>query len=117
MTATTPVVLEVSLGGPERDHDTRVTFLGRRFRIVRRGTSGDVDAACDVVREWASRSCAVAVTGIREAQASGWYAGQAEAARRRIAAEAGATPVTEGHQLLEVLQEWAVRRVDTELPG
>ena len=30
MARTTPVVVNVSLMGPERDHDTRVTFLGRR---------------------------------------------------------------------------------------
>lgn len=112
----TRVVLDVSLTGPERDHDTRVTFLGQRFRIVRRGTSGDVDAACALVREWATRSDAVAVTGIREAQATGLYAGRAEPARDQIR-EAGSTPVTEGSALLEVLQEWAVRRVDLEMPG
>jgi predicted amino acid dehydrogenase len=117
MTATTPVVLELSLSGPERDHDTRVTFLGQRFRLVRRGTSGDLDAARDLVRTWAPGTRAVAITGIREAQATGLYGGRAETARRRIADEAGATPVTEGDQLLEVLQEWAVRRIDTELPG
>jgi predicted amino acid dehydrogenase len=117
MTATTPVVLELSMSGPERDHDTRVTFLGQRFRVVRRGASGDLDAARDLVRRWAPEARAVAVTGIREAQATGLYAGRAEAARRLIAGEAGSTPVTEGSQLLEVLQEWAVRRIDTELPG
>jgi predicted amino acid dehydrogenase len=117
MTTTTPVVLDISLSGSERDHDTRVTFLGQRFRIVRRGTSGDVEAACALVHEWAPRARAVAVTGIREAQATGRYAGSAEDARRRIARGAGSLPVTEGGQLLEVLQEWAVRRVDTELPG
>ena len=117
MTVTTPVVLEVSLGGPERDHDTRVTFLGQRFRIIRRGTSGDVATALDLVREWAPRARAVALTGIREAQATGLYAGRAEAARRRIVGEAGSIPVTEGDQLLEVLQEWGVRRIDSELPG
>jgi predicted amino acid dehydrogenase len=31
--------------------------------------------------------------------------------------EAGTTPVTDGTELLEVLQEWAVRRVETEMPG
>ena len=69
MTLGTPVVVNVSLMGPEWDHDTRVTFLGTTFRIVRRGTAGDVDTACDLVREWAPRASALAVTGVREAQA------------------------------------------------
>jgi predicted amino acid dehydrogenase len=116
MTRAAPLVVNVSLMGPERDHDTRVSFLGKRFRIVRRGVAGDVHAACDLVREWAPQAAAMAVTGVREAQATGLYGGQLRALRR-IMAEAGSTPVTDGSQLLEVLQEWAVRRVDTEMPG
>lgn len=116
MTSKTPVVVNVSLMGPEWDHDTLVTFLGTSFRIVRRGTAGDVAAACELVRLWAPRAAAIAVTGVREAQATGLYAGELRA-RQRIMAEAGSTPVTDGTQLLEVLQEWAVRRVETEMPG
>lgn len=115
MTGATPVVVNISLMGPEWDHDTRITFLGNTFRLVRRGTAGDVDTACDLVREWSPRASAVAVTGVREAQA-GQHGGEARA-RHRIMAEAGTTPVTDGTELLGVLQEWAVRRVDTEMPG
>jgi predicted amino acid dehydrogenase len=116
MARRTPVVVNVSLTGPEWDHDTRVTFLGGRFRVVRRGTGGDVAAARELVRAWAPKAAAVAVTGVREAQAIGPYAGELRT-RRRTMAEAGTTPVTDGTQLLEVLQEWAVRRVETEMPG
>lgn len=116
MAGRTPVVVNVSLMGPEWDHDTTVSFLGTRFRIVRRGTAGDVAAACDLVREWAPRAAAIAVTGFREAEVTGLYTGNLRA-RRRVMAEAGGTPVTDGTQLSEVLQEWAVRRVGTEMPG
>lgn len=116
MTHKTPVVVNVSLMGPEWDHDTTVTFLGTRFRIVRCGTAGDVAGACDLVRRWAPRAAAIAVTGVREAQVRGLYAGERRA-RQRIMAAAGTTPVTDGTQLFEVLQEWAVRRVETEMPG
>ena len=116
MARTTPVVVNVSLMGPERDHDTGVTFLGRRFRIIRRGTDGDVAAARALVREWAPQAAALAVTGVREAQVTGLYAGQLRA-HRSIMAEARSTPVTDGAQLLDVLQEWAVRSVDARMPG
>ncbi|KGN43099.1 dehydrogenase [Knoellia aerolata] len=116
MTRAAPVVVNISLMGPEWDYDTRVTFLGQRFRIVRRGTSGDVEAALAQVRLWAPRSSALAVTGIRDARAAGLYAGQLRN-HRRIMAEAGAVPATDGTELLEVLQEWAVRRVNGEMPG
>jgi predicted amino acid dehydrogenase len=116
MTRAAQVVVNVSLMDTKRDHDVRVDFLGRRFRIVRRGTSGDVKAARDLVHEWAPRAAAIAVTGAREAQATGLYSGQLRAIER-IMSEAGTTPVTDGAQLLEVLQEWGVRRVDSEMPG
>ncbi|GAB3014338.1 serine carboxypeptidase [Nocardioides flavus (ex Wang et al. 2016)] len=117
MALAAPVVVEVSLAGPEHDHDTRVTFAGRRYRIVRLGTAGDVAAARELVREWAPRAAAIAVSGIREARALGLYGGRLASARRAILAEAGATAVTDGQHLAEVLQEWAVRRLDAELPG
>ena len=116
MTRAARVVVNISLMGPDGDYDTRGTFLGERFRILRRGTAGDVEAARALVREWAPKASAIAVTGLRDAVASGLYAGQLRD-HRRITAEAGATPVTDGTELLEVLQEWAVRRVNSELPG
>lgn len=116
MTTRAPVVVSISLMGPEWDHDTHVDFLGTRFRVVRRGTAGDVACAAELVRTWAPRAAAIAVTGVREAQVTGLYAGELRA-RQRIMDKAGATPVTDGTQLLDVLQEWAVRRVETEMPG
>jgi predicted amino acid dehydrogenase len=116
MTRAAPVVVNISLMGPEWDYDTRVTFLGERFRIVRRGTTGDVDAARALVRDWAPKAAAVAVTGIHDSRATGLYAGQLRN-HRRIMADAGTTRVTDGTELLEVLQEWAVRRVNSEMPG
>lgn len=110
------LVVNVSLMGPERDYDEAVTFGGQRFRIVRTGTGGDVDEAEARVREWAPAAAALAVTGAREAQATGLYAGELKALHRVMSA-AGDTPVTDGAGLLEVLQEWAVRHVHSELPG
>ena len=72
MPATTDLtVVNVSLTGPERDYDTIVTFLDRTFRLVRVGTSGDVEAARRLVIEWAPQADAIAVTGVREARAVG----------------------------------------------
>jgi predicted amino acid dehydrogenase len=113
---TAPVVVNVSLMGPERDYDERVTLLDRRFRIVRTGTGGDVAEAARLVREWAPRAAAIAVTGVREAQATGLYAGELRTLKR-LMEDAGDTPATDGSGLLDVLQEWAVRRVDAEMPG
>jgi hypothetical protein len=57
------LVVNVSLAGPERDYDEEVRFLDKTFRIVRRGTSGDVDEAAALVATWAREATAIAVTG------------------------------------------------------
>ncbi|MEP7193972.1 MAG: dehydrogenase [Actinomycetota bacterium] len=110
------LIVQVSLTDSERDYDEYVTFLHHDFRIVRIGTNGDVDAAEALVRKWAGEAAAIAVTGIREARAAGLYDGELEAIER-VKRAATAIPVTDGHALHDVLQEWAIRHVQTEMPG
>jgi predicted amino acid dehydrogenase len=109
----TPLVLEVSLAGPEQDYERQVNFLHHRFGIKRIGTGGDVHAAERLVREWSDRAAAIAVTGVR---ATGTYGGGSRTAERLVRA-AREVPVTDGRALLDVLQEWAVRHVDATMPG
>ena len=115
-TASPVLVVNVSLTGPERDHDAVVTFLHHDVRLVRIGTSGDVAAAEALVASWADRADAIAVTGIREARASGLYDGELEAIDR-VRRATTAVPVTDGRTVRDVLQEWAVRHVQNEMPG
>jgi predicted amino acid dehydrogenase len=110
------LVVNVSLTGPDRDYDEHVTFLHHDFRIVRVGTSGDVAAAEDLVRKWAEEAAAIAVTGLREARAAGLYDGE-RAAIAKVKNATSAVPVTDGHALRDVLQEWSIRHVQTEMPG
>ena len=110
------LVVNVSLTGSDRDYDEHVTFLQHDFRIVRLGTNGDVAAAEALVRKWAAESAAIAVTGIREARAAGLYDGELEAIER-VRRATTLVPVTDGHALRDVLQEWAIRHVQTEMPG
>lgn len=115
--ADTPLlVVNVSLTGPERDYDTWVTFLDRRIRLVRIGTSGDVAAAESLVREWAARADALAVTGFREARAVGLYDGELDAIDK-VKRAVRDVPVSDGHRLRDVLQEWSIRQLQLELPG
>ncbi|SOC49646.1 Predicted amino acid dehydrogenase [Blastococcus aggregatus] len=104
------LVVDVSLTGADRDHDELVTFLDRSVRIVRVGTGGDVAAAEELVRTWAAEASAIAVTGTREGGADAKAVG-------RIQRATAAVPVTDGHALGDVLTEWAIRHVQTELPG
>jgi predicted amino acid dehydrogenase len=116
MPAAATLIVQVSLTNSERDYDEHVTFLHHDFRIVRIGTNGDVDAAEALVRKWAGEAAAIAVTGIREARAVGLYDGELEAIER-VKRATTAIPVTDGQALGDVLQEWAIRHVQTEMPG
>ncbi len=117
MTRTKPMlVVNVALTASEQDFDTTVRFLDRDFRIIRIGTEGKVKKAERLVREWATEADAIAVTGVRDARVRGLYDGDNEAVDRVLRAATG-VPVTDGHALHDVLQEWAVRHVQTEMPG
>ncbi len=110
------LIVNVSLTGSDRDYDEHVAFLHHDFRIVRVGSNGDVALAEALVRKWAEKAAAIAVTGIREARAAGLYDGELEAIAGVMRATT-AVPVTNGHALRDVLQEWAIRHVQAEMPG
>ncbi len=110
------LVVNVSLTESARDYDEQVTFLTNEFRLVRVGTNGDVDAAKALVQKWAEEADSIAVTGIREARAVGLYDGELEAIEQ-VKQATSAVPVADGHSLRDVLQEWAIRHVQNEMPG
>jgi len=110
------LVVNVSLASSERDYDEQVTFLQRGFRLVRVGADGDPDTASELVRSWATKADAIALTGLREARAVGLFDGEPEVLER-VRAAAGDVPVVDGHVLHDVLQEWAIRQVNNEMPG
>ena len=110
------LVVNIALTTSEFDYDEKVRFLDRTFRIIRIGTNGKVKRAERLVREWAAEADAIAVTGVRDARVRGLYDGDNEAVDRVMRAAAG-VPVTDGHALRDVLQEWAVRHVHTQMPG
>ena len=110
------LVVAVSLLDPSDDYDEHVTFLGQEVRIVRVGTGGRVEDALSLVAKWATQAQAIAVTGVREARVTGDYDGDLRSIETLHQAANG-VPVTHGDTLRNVLQEWAVRHVQTALPG
>ena len=110
------VVVNITLQGPEWDYDEKVTFAGRDFRLLRIGTNGDIEAAEKLVWQWSLKANAIAVTGVREAQATGVFKGDIHEVRRVLETTAR-VPVRDGSMLADVLQEWAIRRVQAEMPG
>ncbi len=109
-------VVNVSLGPSERDYSSTVTWLDREFHLVRVGTDGDVPRAVELVRDWSKTAAAIAVSGVRDARTAGHYDGDL-AAVATIMAAAEDVPVTNGHALRDVLQEWTVRHAQADLTG
>ena len=110
------LVLVVSLAGSDEDYDQHVRFLDRDFRLVRLGVDGDVSAAESVVRRWAPQAAGIAVVGLAGPSRAGHHDAGAEVLER-LRAAAAAVPVTDGHALRGVLQDWSVRHVQSEMPG
>jgi len=110
------VVVNITLQSGEWDFDEVVTFAGRKFRLVRIGTSGDLEEAQRLVWQWSLKSDAIAVTGVREAAAAGLFHGDVRAMHDLIRTTAR-VPVRDGAMLANVLQEWAIRHVQREYPG
>jgi predicted amino acid dehydrogenase len=102
----TLVVVDVSPADPALDYDQRVRFLEQDVRLVRVGTGGDLDAVEGEVQRWAPQAHAVSVTGLA-----------AGVDLHRLSTLADGVPLTDGRALATVLQEWAVRHVQTEMPG
>ena len=109
-------VVNVTLQGDEWDYEELVSLGGHRFRLIRVGTSGDAALAEEHVARWAESADAIAVSGLREARAAGHFAGELEDLQR-IKGSSTRVPVRDGSLLVDVLQEWAIRRLDAELPG
>ena len=110
------VVVNITLQSGEWDFDEVVTFAGRKFRLVRIGTSGDLEEAQRLVWQWSLKSDAIAVTGVREAAAAGLFHGDVRAMHDLLRTTAR-VPVRDGAMLANVLQEWAIRHVQREYPG
>ncbi|MEO1063303.1 MAG: dehydrogenase [Actinomycetota bacterium] len=109
-------VVNVTFQGDEWDYDERVELAGRRFRMVRVGTGGDVDAAEDHVWRWSLNADAIAVSGIREARAAGHLGGRVEDLDR-VKATTTRIPVRDDSLVTDIFQEWAIRRIEAEMPG
>lgn len=110
------VVCNVSLHDHEWDFDETVEFLGNTFRLVRIGTNGDVAAAETLVWQWSLKADAIAVTGAHEAASAGLFEGDLDAVER-VKGTTSRVPVTDGHMLADVLQEWAIRQVQNDQKG
>ena len=110
------VVVNITLQSNEWDYDEKVSLAGQDYQLVRIGTSGDLKAAEDLVWKWSLKADAIAVTGAREAQAAGLFSGDPEDIRK-ARDTTNRVPIHDGSMLADVVQEWAIRQVQSEMPS
>lgn len=110
------LVVNVTFQSDEQDYDRRVTLGGHRFRLVRVGANGDAEHVEALVQQWSKTADAIALSGVREAQAAGLFTGPVEVLQR-IKEATTRVPVRDDSLLADILQEWAIRRIEAEMPG
>lgn len=109
------IAVNVTFQSDEWDYDERATLAGHHFRLVRVGSSGGADDAKGHVERWSAEADAIAVSGVRKARAAGSNAGGIDNLQRVTGTTS--VPVRDDSLLTDILQEWAIRRVEAEMPG
>jgi predicted amino acid dehydrogenase len=109
-------VVNITFQGEEWDYDERVSVAGHRYRLIRVGADGTTESIDDRVRHWSQHADAIAVSGLREARADGRHTG-ADGDLRHVTESTTAVPVRDGALLTDIFQEWAIRRIEAEMPG
>lgn len=104
-------VVSVSLGAPARDAVRETTLLGRRVRLERIGTNGDVRAAAATFARLAGTVDAFGLGGTDlELRVAGRRYRIRESVR--LARHAGPTPVVCGAGLKDTLERWVPARLE-----
>jgi predicted amino acid dehydrogenase len=115
MAAGYTTIVNVTLqAGDGVDYDEHVTLAGRRYRLVHVGAAGDADIAARHVRHWSMHADAIAVSGLGRSPVSARRADMSEDVRRHTVRP---IPVHGDSVVTDVFQEWAIRRVEAEMPG
>jgi hypothetical protein len=101
-------VVSVSIGSSRRDHEVELELLGRRIRISREGTDGDLDAAVRRIGELDGRVDAIGLGGV---DLYIHAAGRRYVLKdpQRMAEAATRTPTLDGTGLKNSLEREAVR--------
>ena len=97
------LVVNVTLQGNDWDFDEKVSFAGRDFRLVRRGTKGDLQAAGDLVWKWSLAGRRHRGDGDPAGPGRRVFDGDVHEIRR-VLRTTGRVPVLDGSMLADVLQ-------------
>ncbi len=106
-------VTSISLGPADQDYSFKTRFLGENFRVIRRGTDGDAAMALHMIA--AAKDIDALGLGMVPEHFTVGTDHFIRPRTRKLERAAGATPVTTGTRLREIVQEWTLRSAQAEL--
>ncbi|MCM2327691.1 MAG: hypothetical protein NDI88_07380, partial [Lysobacter sp.] len=107
-------VVGISLGAGSQDFAFRARFLGKLLDVRRIGTNHSVARAEKLLRDWENKADAIGVGVVRESYTVGSQR-FVDREGARLTAAVTRVPVTTGARLGDILQEWALRHVQSKL--
>lgn len=104
----------ISLGSGEHNFDFETDFLGQRLHVWRIGTDASMTKTVNMLKSWERTAHAI---GIAVAKDRYVLPSRREIDRdvAQLTRAVDRVPVTTGARLADILQEWAVRHVQTSL--
>ncbi len=105
-------IIQISLGDSREDYDFNTEFLNQPFHVKRLGVNGDLKKASDLLLYWNKQADAIGLGHVKFSW-TGKTAAQPDKAVAKLLALGAKlhAPVTTGHTLRTVSQEWALRHI------
>jgi predicted amino acid dehydrogenase len=107
-------VVGISLGAGDQDFEFGTRFMGHRFSVRRLGTNGSTARAVKLLKHWQQHADAIGLGVVKDSYTVGSKR-YVEKDSARMKGAVTRVPVTTGGRLSDILQEWALRHVQSKL--
>ena len=107
-------VVGISMGAGDQDFEFATGFLGQHFNVRRLGANGSMAKALKLAKYWGQHADAIGLGVVKDSYTVGSQR-YVEKDSARLKSAVTRIPVTTGGRLGDILQEWALRHVQTKL--
>ena len=107
-------VVGISMGAGDQDFEFAARFMGQRFKVRRLGANGSMAKALKLLKHWEQHADAIGLGVVKNSYTVGSRR-YVEKDSARLKDAVTRIPVTTGGRLSDILQEWALRHVQTKL--
>ena len=107
-------VVSISLGHSNQDFEIKASFMGQPFQLKRVGTDGSTAKATKLLKHWERHADAIGLGVLKDSYSVGAKR-YVDKDSKQLMEIVKRVPVTTGARLNDILQEWAIRHVQTKL--